>query len=62
MSEELLNLTLHVWRQNGPNDSGRFQTYLAKEITTHMSFLEMLDVLNQTLIEQNQAFAHHMLH
>ena len=44
-----MKLTLHVWRQNGPNDSGRFQTYQAKDITTHMSFLEMLDVVNEQL-------------
>ncbi|KPK14578.1 MAG: succinate dehydrogenase [Myxococcales bacterium SG8_38] len=61
MSERLLNLTLHVWRQNGPNDTGRFETYRAKDITTHMSFLEMLDVVNEELIEQGKtpiAFDH----
>jgi succinate dehydrogenase / fumarate reductase iron-sulfur subunit len=52
MSEELLNLTLHVWRQDGPEGSGRFETYQAKDITTHMSFLEMLDVINEELIEK----------
>ncbi len=55
MSEELLNLTLHVWRQDSPNDSGRFETYQAKDITTHMSFLEMLDVVNEELIEKGDA-------
>ena len=54
MSEELLNLTLHVWRQDGPNASGRFETYQAKQITTHMSFLEMLDVVNEELIENGK--------
>jgi succinate dehydrogenase / fumarate reductase iron-sulfur subunit len=61
MSDELLNLTLHVWRQNGPNEGGRFQTYQAKDITTHMSFLEMLDVVNEDLIEKGEepiAFDH----
>ncbi len=61
MSEELLNLTLHVWRQDGPNASGRFETYYAKDITTHMSFLEMLDVVNEELIENGKlpiAFDH----
>ncbi len=61
MSEELLNLTLHVWRQDGPDTSGRFETYQAKDITTHMSFLEMLDVVNEELIENDQlpiAFDH----
>jgi len=54
MSDELLNLTLHVWRQNGPNDAGRFETHHAKAITTHMSFLEMLDVINEELIEKGE--------
>jgi len=61
MSEELLNLTLHVWRQNGPSDAGRFETYQAKDISTHMSFLEMLDVVNERLIEEGElpiAFDH----
>jgi succinate dehydrogenase / fumarate reductase, iron-sulfur subunit len=44
-----LNLTLKVWRQSGPNDPGRFETYEAKKISTHMSFLEMLDVVNERL-------------
>jgi succinate dehydrogenase / fumarate reductase iron-sulfur subunit len=52
MSNELLNLTLHVWRQDGPEDKGRFETFRANEITTHMSFLEMLDVVNEELIEK----------
>ncbi len=52
MSDELINLTLHVWRQKGPNQPGRFETYQANDITTHMSFLEMLDVVNEELIEK----------
>ncbi len=55
MSEELLNLTLHVWRQDGPNDSGRFETHQANGISTHMSFLEMLDVVNEDLIEKGKS-------
>ncbi|MGD8317797.1 MAG: succinate dehydrogenase/fumarate reductase iron-sulfur subunit [Myxococcales bacterium] len=61
MSDELLNLTLHVWRQDGPDQPGRFETYQAKDITTHMSFLEMLDVINEGLIEDGKdpiAFDH----
>jgi succinate dehydrogenase / fumarate reductase iron-sulfur subunit len=54
MTDRLLNLTLHVWRQDGPNDKGRFETYHAKDITTHMSFLEMLDVVNEELIEKGE--------
>ena len=55
MSEELLNLTLHVWRQDGPTDAGRFETHQANGISTHMSFLEMLDVVNEDLIERDKS-------
>ena len=48
--EETLNLTLKVWRQTGPNASGRFETYELTGISTDMSFLEMMDVLNEQLI------------
>ncbi|MFH1350485.1 MAG: succinate dehydrogenase/fumarate reductase iron-sulfur subunit, partial [Pseudomonadota bacterium] len=41
MSENI-NLTLKVWRQNGPDDKGHLETYEAKDISTDMSFLEML--------------------
>ena len=54
MTDELLNLTLHVWRQTGPNSPGTFQSYEAQGITTHMSFLEMLDVVNEDLIERGE--------
>ncbi len=54
MSDRLINLTLHVWRQTGPDEPGRFETYQAKDITTHMSFLEMLDVVNEGLIERGE--------
>jgi len=46
-----MDLTLHVWRQNGPNDKGRFETLPAEGISEHMSFLEMLDLVNEHLIE-----------
>jgi succinate dehydrogenase / fumarate reductase, iron-sulfur subunit len=49
-----MNLTLHVWRQKGPNDAGRFETYKAPDISPDMSFLEMLDVVNQRLITDGQ--------
>ena len=39
-----IQLTLKIWRQSGPGDKGRFETYPAKGISTDMSFLEMLDV------------------
>ena len=48
-----LNLTLKIWRQSGPKVKGKFETYsvVANE---HMSFLEMLDVLNEQLISQKK--------
>ena len=46
-----MNLTLKVWRQKGPNDKGRIESYKV-QASEHMSFLEMLDVLNENLIEQ----------
>lgn len=44
-----LNLTLKVWRQNNATDRGRFETYPVRDIDEDMSFLEMLDVLNDQL-------------
>lgn len=44
-----LNLTLKVWRQNLAGDPGRFETYSARGIDEDMSFLEMLDVVNEEL-------------
>jgi succinate dehydrogenase / fumarate reductase iron-sulfur subunit len=46
---QTINLTLKVWRQNGPKDRGRFETIPAKNISVHMSFLEMLDTVNEQL-------------
>ena len=40
-----MNLKLHVWRQNGPDDDGHFETYDANDVLEDMSFLEMLDVV-----------------
>ena len=48
MSEKI-NLTLKVWRQEGPNKKGRLETYEAKDIDTDASFLEMLDIVNERL-------------
>ncbi len=56
-----LNLTLKVWRQKDANTAGRFETYEAHDISTDMSFLEMLDVINERLIHQGKesiAFDH----
>jgi succinate dehydrogenase / fumarate reductase iron-sulfur subunit len=44
-----INLTLKVWRQDGPRAKGRFETYKAGNISTDMSFLEMIDVVNEQL-------------
>jgi succinate dehydrogenase / fumarate reductase iron-sulfur subunit len=56
-----MNLTLHVWRQKNRGAAGRFVRYEPKNITEHMSFLEMLDVVNEELIEKGEepiAFDH----
>jgi succinate dehydrogenase / fumarate reductase iron-sulfur subunit len=58
---EMLNLTLKIWRQASPSAEGEFKTYKVYEISTDMSFLEMLDVLNEDLIgkgEEPVAFDH----
>jgi succinate dehydrogenase / fumarate reductase iron-sulfur subunit len=49
-----VNLTLKIWRQKNTGDPGRFETCQAKGITPDMSFLEMLDVVNEELIEQGR--------
>jgi succinate dehydrogenase / fumarate reductase iron-sulfur subunit len=59
--ESVINLALLVWRQKDRHDSGRFERYEAKGISSHMSFLEMLDVVNEELIAKNEdpiAFDH----
>jgi len=47
---ENLNLKLKIWRQSSPNDKGAFVSYDVSGLNTHMSFLEMLDVLNEKLV------------
>ena len=49
-----MNLTLKVWRQKGPKAAGKMETYKVSDISEHMSFLEMLDVLNEQLINEGQ--------
>jgi succinate dehydrogenase / fumarate reductase iron-sulfur subunit len=51
VSAATLNLTLKVWRQDTPSSAGRFETLDAPGIKDDMSFLEMLDVVNERLIE-----------
>lgn len=46
-----MRITLKVWRQAGPNDAGRFETHTVEGVKDEMSFLEVLDVLNEQLIE-----------
>ena len=46
-----MNLTLHVWRQVGPDHAGAFEIYHAKDVSPDMSFLEMLDEVNETLVK-----------
>jgi len=56
-----MNLTLKIWRQKGPNDKGQMVDYNVKDISEHMSFLEMMDVLNEQLVAKNEepvAFDH----
>ena len=50
MSGETMTLTLRVWRQDDAEDAGRFETYNAPDISPDMSFLEMLDVVNEGII------------
>jgi succinate dehydrogenase / fumarate reductase, iron-sulfur subunit len=56
-----LNLTLNIWRQKNRAAAGKFETYEARDISPDMSFLEMLDVVNEHLIEKGEepiAFDH----
>ena len=56
-----LQLTLKIWRQKSSSEKGALETYDVKGLNSHMSFLEMMDVLNEQLIEQDKepvAFDH----
>ena len=56
-----MNLTLKIWRQKNSQEKGRMVDYKVTDISDHMSFLEMLDVLNEQLIEKGEepvAFDH----
>ncbi len=52
--EKTINITLKVWRQNGPKEKGRFETYKVNKVSTDSSFLEMIDMLNEQLINENK--------
>jgi len=49
VSAKSINVTLKVWRQKGQGVKGRLETYRAENISTDMSFLEMIDVVNEAL-------------
>ena len=49
-----MHLTLQVWRQAGPREPGRLMRYEARDVSPDMSFLEMLDVVNEDLMAQGQ--------
>ncbi|HVR33284.1 MAG TPA: succinate dehydrogenase/fumarate reductase iron-sulfur subunit [Acidimicrobiia bacterium] len=49
-----MNLVLQIWRQAGPDTKGKFHTYMVDDIEADMSFLEMLDVLNERLTLQSE--------
>ncbi len=49
-----MNVRLKVWRQESKTDAGRFEEYALKDILVDMSFLEMLDVLNEQLIKEGK--------
>ena len=56
-----MNLTLKIWRQKNINSKGAFETYTVKDISSEMSFLEMIDVLNEQLVVEGKepiAFDH----
>ncbi len=45
-----MRLIVHVWRQSGPTDSGAFERHELPDVSEHASFLEMLDILNEQLV------------
>jgi succinate dehydrogenase / fumarate reductase iron-sulfur subunit len=49
-----MNLTLKIWRQDGPSDRGHLKTYEVSDVSPDMSFLEMLDMLNEQLIGRDE--------
>ncbi len=55
MAHETMTVHLKVWRQAGPDVAGRFENYTAEDINPAMSFLELLDVINEDLIHKGEA-------
>jgi len=54
MSDKNMTLTLRIWRQKDANSKGGFETYTVADISPDMSFLEMLDVLNDNLTKEGK--------
>ena len=52
MAHYNMNLTLKVWRQENKNAKGRFETYPVNDISSEMSFLEMIDLLNDRMVKE----------
>src|SRR6266571_3472974 len=49
-----ISVKLRIWRQDGPGTAGRLVDYAADQVSTDMSFLEMLDVVNEGLIAKGK--------
>jgi succinate dehydrogenase/fumarate reductase-like Fe-S protein len=49
-----VRIVLHIWRQRNSSDKGRMVRYEVPSVSEHMSFLEMLDILNEDLIARNE--------
>src|SRR5262245_24825500 len=61
MSEKTMNLKLRIWRQKNAETAGKFVEYQAQNVSPDMSFLEMLDVINEGLTQKGEdpiAFDH----
>jgi len=52
--EKIISFTLKVWRQRGPKEQGAFESYQMEDITGDTSFLEMLDILNEQLVNEGK--------
>ena len=63
MSGTTLRITLTAWRQTGPDATGAFETYDVPGVSPDMSFLEMLDTVNDRLLAvENQPLVHGVEH
>ena len=52
--EHTISVNLKIWRQRGPKEPGQFVKYRVDNVSTGSSFLEMLDMLNQQLVEKGE--------